>query len=297
MGLLHLSPQNPVFLRRQKILRYLSLSVNVLYGSGENQEGNAMDIGGRRAIVTGAASGIGRATAAMLASRGAAEIMLVDLNENGLAETAMLVERQGAKAASHRLDLSDIAATQAWFEAQADVDILHNNAGVVSGLPQFPDVDAKRIQWIVDVNITSLVVATQATVQKMRARNGGVIVNTVSTVALGTGFYDAMYASTKAAVMMFTRCCASLKDECNVRVAGMLPGLVVTPILDTTGAGGKSEWMENVLANNEACVPEDIAEGVMKLIEDDSLAGGDWVAVRRLNGAIEYQWGHHDTPA
>src|SRR3546814_6521952 len=60
-------------------------------------------------------------------------------------------------------------------------------------------------------------------------------------------------------------------------------------------AGGKSEWMKMVLANNEACRPEDIAEGVMALIEDDSLAGGDWVAVRRLNGKVEYQWGHADT--
>ena len=256
-----------------------------------------MNIQGKIAIVTGGASGIGRATAVMLSGRGAAEIALVDVNEIGLTATAQLIEAQGTKATVHKLDLSDIAATETWFSRYGDVDILYNNAGVVSGLPQFPDVNANRIQWIVDVNVTSMVVATQIAVQKMRQRKGGVIINTVSTVALGTGFYDAMYATTKAAVMMFTRCCASLKEECNVRVAGMLPGLVATPILDTTGAGGKSEWMKNVLANNEACMPEDIAEGVMKLIEDDSLAGGDWVAVRRLSGQIEYQWGHHDTPA
>lgn len=254
-----------------------------------------MDINGKTAIVTGSAGGIGRATAMLLATRGAAEIALVDVNEAGLAETARPVEAEGARASIHRLDLSDIPATEAWFRAHGDVDILHNNAGVVSGAPQFPDVDAARIQWIIDVNVTSLITATQIAVQAMRARGGGVIVNTVSTVALGTGFYDAMYATTKAAVMMFTRCCAPLKAECNVRVAGMLPGLVDTPILDTTGAGGKSEWMKTVLANNEACRPEDIAEGVAMLIEDDSLAGGDWVAVRRLDGKIAYQWGHADT--
>src|SRR3546814_7827327 len=104
-----------------------------------------------------------------------------------------------------------------------------------------------------------------------------------------------MYATTKAAVMMFTRCCAYLKEECNVRVAGMLPGLVDTPILDTTGAGGKSAWMKMLIANNEACRPEDIAEGVMALLEDDSLAGGDWGAVRRLNGEVEFPGGHGGT--
>ena len=254
-----------------------------------------MDIKGKRAIDTGSAVVICRAISVKQAHHGAAEIALVDVNAAGLAETARLVEAEGARASVHRLDLSDIPATEAWFRAHGDVDILHNNAGVVSGLPQFPDVDAARIRWIIDVNITSLVAATQIAVQAMRKRGGGVIVNTVSTVALGTGFYDAMYATTKAAVMMFTRCCAPLKGECNVRVAGMLPGLVDTPILDTTGAGGKSEWMEQVLANNEACAPDDIAGGVMALIEDDSLAGGDWVAVRRLGGKVEYQWGHVDT--
>jgi NAD(P)-dependent dehydrogenase (short-subunit alcohol dehydrogenase family) len=254
-----------------------------------------MKIQGKTAIVTGAASGIGRATAVMLARRGAARIKLVDIDQNGLAEAARLVGSAGAQADVHGLDLSDIPATEAWFRDHGDVDILHNNAGVVSGLPQFPDVDAARLQWIIDVNITSLVAATQIAVQTMKARGGGVIVNTVSTVALGTGFYDAMYATTKAAVMMFTRCCASLKEAYNVRVVGMLPGLVDTPILDTTGAGGKSDWMRIVLENNEACVPHDIAGGVIALIEDDGLAGGDWVAVRRINGAVEYQWGHADT--
>lgn len=255
-----------------------------------------MDIKGKSAIVTGSAGGIGRATAVMLAQRGAAEISLVDVKADALAETARLVEAEGARAAMHALDLADVPAVETWFRAYGNVDILHNNAGVVSGLPQFPDVDAARIRRIIDVNITSLVAATQVAVQKMKARGGGVIINTVSTVALGTGFYDAMYATTKAAVMMFTRCCAPLKDEYNVRVVGMLPGLVDTPILDTTGAGGKSEWMKTVLANNEACVPEDIAGGVAMLIEDDSLAGGDWVAVRRLQGQVEYQWGHANTP-
>lgn len=254
-----------------------------------------MKIQGKTAIVTGSAGGIGRATAVMLAMRGAADVSLVDINEAGLAETAQRVEAAGGRASVHKLDLSDISATDAWFRIHGDVDILHNNAGVVSGLPQFPDVDTTRLQWIIDTNVTSLVAATQIAIQAMRQRGGGVIVNTVSTVALGTGFYDAMYATTKAAVMMFTRCCASLKEDGNVRVVGMLPGLVDTPILDTTGAGGKSEWMKMVLANNEACTPDDIAGGVMALIEDDGLAGGDWLAVRRLDGKVEYQWGHADT--
>lgn len=254
-----------------------------------------MDIKGKRTIVTGSASGIGRAVALMLAERGAADIALVDIDVAGLEESARLIAARGGRASIHRLDLADIAATEAWFTAHGDVDILHNNAGVVSGANQFPGMATDRIGWVVDINLTSLVVATQVAAQAMRARGGGVIVNTVSTVALGAGFRDAMYATTKAGVMMFTRCCASLKDEWNVRVAGVLPGLTDTPILHTTGGDRAADWMAPVLANNERCQPEDIAAAVIDLIDDDALAGGDWVAVRRENGAITRQWGH-DTP-
>lgn len=254
-----------------------------------------MDIKGKTAIVTGAASGIGRATALMLAEREAREIRLVDIDGAGLSETAALVGRLGSRATIHLFDLADIAAVERWFRSHGDVDILHNNAGVVSGAAGFPEMPLDRIGWIVDVNLTSLVVATQIAAQAMRARGGGVIVNTVSTVALGCGFRDMMYATTKAGVMMFTRCCAPLKEEWGVRVAGVLPGLTDTPILHRTGGDRAADWMEPVLANNERCQPDDVAAAVIDLIEDDALAGGDWVAVRREQGAVVRQWGH-DTP-
>lgn len=251
-----------------------------------------MEIRGKSAIVTGAASGIGRATAVLLAQHGVAHVALADVNVAGLEETARQVRALGTQAGVHRLDLADMVAVEAWFRNHGDVDILHNNAGVVSGEPQFPEVGVDRLRWIIDVNLTSLVTATQIVAQTMRGRGGGVIVNTVSTVALGTGFYDVMYATTKAGVLMFTTACAMLKDTWNVRVAGVLPGLTETPIHDTTGAHGKSDWMKAVLASNESCRPEDIAGAVVDLIADDSLPGGDWVAVRRIDGRIEREWAH-----
>ena len=254
-----------------------------------------MDICAKTAIVTGSAAGIGRASAVALARAGAAGIALVDIDGPGLEETARQVRELGAIATVHRLDLADLSATESWFRAHGDVDILHNNAGVVSGGPQFPEADVGRLRWIIDVNLGSLVIATQIAAQAMHARGGGVIVNTVSTVALGTGFHDAMYATTKAGVMMFTRCCAGLHALWNVRVLGVLPGLTDTPILNKTGADGPSDWMLNVLANNEACRPEDIADGMIALVTDDSRKGGDWVAVRKIDGRIEHQWGTADT--
>jgi len=254
-----------------------------------------MKISGKTAIVTGAASGIGRASAIHIARRGAAAIALVDVDAAAMAETARLARVYGAVVTGHTLDLADLAATESWFTAHGAVDILHNNAGVVSGAPQFPEADIARLRWIIDVNLTALVTATQIMAQAMRANGGGVIINTVSTVALGTGFRDAMYAATKAGAMMFTRCCAPLKEDWNVRVAAVLPGLTDTPILFKTGADGAADWMAPVLANNERCTPDDIAAGVIELIEDDTLGGGAWLAIRRVNGKVEHQWGAHDT--
>lgn len=251
-----------------------------------------MEIKGKSVIVTGAASGIGRASAVAFSQAGCSRLHLVDVNEAGLAETASLCGNGACEVATHRLDLSDIPATEAWFREHGAVDVLFNNAGIVSGEPQFPDVDAAAIQRIIDINFTSMVVATQETANHMKAGGGGVIVNTISTVALGTGFYDPMYAASKAGAMMFTQCCAALAESHAVRVLGVLPGLVRTPIVDTTGAHGKSQWMRDVLANNEACEPSEIADAVMLLVQDDAIAGGDWVAVRRANGAVEHEWGH-----
>jgi len=257
-----------------------------------------MDIKGKTAVVTGAAAGIGRAGALALARRGAARVVIVDVDEAGMGETARLVEERGAAAETHRLDLSDIAALETWLAAltaAGGCDILFNNAGVVSGAPQFPEASVARLRFIVDVNLTAAIVATQLAAQAMRARGGGVIVNTISTVALGRGFSDALYAATKGGLMMFTRSCAPLKESWNVRVAGVLPGLTNTPILKKTGADGDyAPWMAPILAGNAMCAPEDIADGVIDLIEDDSLAGGDWVAVRKIDGAIVRQWGHDE---
>jgi 3-oxoacyl-[acyl-carrier protein] reductase len=249
-----------------------------------------MEISGKKAIVTGAAAGIGRATVLRLANAGASHIRLIDIDSAGLAETAGLVG-DSTEIEPHRLDLADLEAVEHWFEHHAsDCDILYNNAGIVSGKRQFPDIDIATLRRMSDVNLHAVVIATQIAATAMQARGGGVIVHTVSTVALGTGFYDALYAATKSGLMMFLRCCAGLQETMGVRVVGVLPGLVDTGILKTTGGDDYASWMHTILENKPACRPEDIAAAVIELIEDDSRVGGAWVAVRMVDGRIEREW-------
>jgi NAD(P)-dependent dehydrogenase (short-subunit alcohol dehydrogenase family) len=234
-----------------------------------------MDIKGKTALVTGAGSGIGQATAVMLAGKGARRIWLLDRDAMGARRTAAMLP-DGCEGVVRVLDVADFRALEAAFDdadAGGGLDIVFNNAGMVVGLQLFPDTSPERIHAIVDVNLKAVIFGTQFAVRQMRKRGGGVVINTASSAALHTGFKDWLYTATKAGVLAFSKSCLPLKDECNVRVNTVLPGLVDTPILKTTGDGDFAPWMAPILANNRALRPEDIAEAVVRIVEDDDLAG------------------------
>ena len=235
-----------------------------------------MNIQGKAAVVTGAGSGIGRATAVMLAERGAARVWLLDRDEAGARETAARLDALGCEAVVRAFDVTDFARLEAVFteaEARGGLDIVFNNAGMVVGLELFPETSAERIHAIVDLNLKAVIFGTQFAVRQMRRRGGGVVVNTSSGAALHTGFRDWLYTATKASVLAFSKSCLPLKADCNVRVNAVLPGLVDTPILKTTGDGELADWMAPILAANTALPPEAIAEAVIRIVEDDEMAG------------------------
>jgi NAD(P)-dependent dehydrogenase (short-subunit alcohol dehydrogenase family) len=235
-----------------------------------------MEIAGKSALITGAGSGIGRATAIMLAEKGARRVWLLDRDEGGATATAEALRGLGCEGLVRAFDVTDWERLEACFaeaDAAGGLDIVFNNAGMVVGLQLFPDTSAERLHGIVDLNLTAVLLGTQHAVRQMRRRGGGVVINTSSGAALHTGFRDWLYTATKAAVLAFSKSCAPLHAACNVRVNTVLPGLVDTPILKTTGDGDFAEWMAPILANNVALRPEDIAAAVVGIIEDDTLAG------------------------
>lgn len=247
-----------------------------------------MEIEGKVAIVTGAGSGIGRATAVALAKCGARGVVLADVDRQGLAATSQQVRDAGADALTTITEVTVVASLEEMYRLATEhfgvVDIVFNNAGIVSGPPPFPDTPIERTKLVVDIDLTSVIVSTQIALRFMRGR-GGVIINTASTGGLNPFLSDAPYAAAKAGVIMFSRACAGLRELMNVRVNAVCPGITETPILEKLGAGVRPDWLEPLTAGIQLLQPSDIAKAVIGIIRNDNLAGEHVVVANRPAGA------------
>ncbi len=238
-----------------------------------------MDIQGKVALITGAGSGIGRATALMLAREGAA-VMVADIDPAGGTATVEAIASAGGRAAYVRSDVSTPAGTRAMFaeveRVFGGVDIVYNNAGVSCGDPVWPDVSLERIAEVVAINVMGVMMGTEMAVHAMRKRGGGVIINTASIAADHPSRFEPVYGGTKAAVAMFTRSCAALKESDNVRVNAVSPGMVKTAFQRKTGDGTTpATWLQPAIerTGDNILPPEAIAEAVLDFIRDDTQAG------------------------
>lgn len=234
-----------------------------------------MDVQGCVAIVTGAATGIGRATAVALAENGARGVVLADRKETG--ETAAAVAAAGAEALPLHTDVGSLDSLRGLFRETerrfGRLDVLHNNAGMGEGSGMWPDVDPERCAAIVDVNLRGVVLATQLALAPMKRSGGGVVVNTSSGAAFMPLPPQAVYAGTKAGVVHFTRSCTHLALSHAVRVNCVCPGIVDTPMILETGDGRVADWLRPFYDSITPLQPEDIAAAVLDLIRDDTKAG------------------------
>ncbi len=233
-----------------------------------------MDINGKVAIVTGAATGIGRATSFALAVRGAA-VVVADIDADGAAAVAAEIERRGGRAIGFRADVSVPADLRELFAIAertfGGVDIVHNNAGLIGGEPLWPDASLEKIATVIAVNVGGVAMGTQLGILALRRRGGGVIVNTASTAALRPLPTDPVYSATKAAVVRITESCADFAAE-GIRVNAVLPGMVDTDMTRKhTGDGIRpAAWLAPIIATTTLLAPEDVAAAVIELILDDT---------------------------
>lgn len=226
----------------------------------------------RVAVVTGAGSGIGRATSEALARRGC-HLAIIDVSEEALAETARLIEAHGRAVSTHVVDVRDAdamaALPDAVVSAHGACHILVNNAGVTSAGP-FEEESLEDLRWIVDINLWGVVLGCRAFLPHLRKTDEAHIVNLSSMVALLGFAQNAPYAMTKGAVRSFSEALRSELATASIGVTTVFPGAINTNIM-STARGSKADRLAPLAKSRLAPIvmrpPSAVAKRIVGAIE------------------------------
>lgn len=203
---------------------------------------------GKVAVITGASSGIGRATALLFAKEGA-KLALGARRQHRLEEVLQEILKQGGQAIAKTTDVSKEEEVkeliEAAFSAFGQIDILVNNAGIAGGLSPLEAQEEEEWLSVYRTNVMGTVFATKHAVPYMVRRKQGAIVNVSSVAGIRSGAGGNAYSASKAAIINFTMTSACDLGEHNVRVNAVCPGLIETemtkPVFDLAREKGK-EW-------------------------------------------------------
>ncbi len=230
----------------------------------------------RIAVITGAGSGIGRATAKALAAEGC-DLAISDLDEAGLAETVRQLESSGRKVVSHRVDVSDRAAMAAYAkqveEEFGHVHIVMNNAGVtVTG--EFEHQSIEDFEWVVRINFLGVVYGAKFFLPLLQRAGEGCIVNLSSMFGLVGVPMQTSYCATKFAVRGFSESLGAELVDHNIDVVSVHPGGIATRIVhNARTAGSRAARMQKGLEKmfeTKMMAPEDAAQRILRGIKRGS---------------------------
>jgi dihydroanticapsin dehydrogenase len=236
-----------------------------------------MQLAGKSAVITGAATGIGRATALLFAREGAA-VVVGDINEGGARLTVADIEASGGKAWFFPCDVTRAEDVQAFLgnaaRAMGGIDIIVNNAGAQrSG--RVTEFSAEDWDLLMDINPRSCFLGAKYGVPYLVERGGGVIINVASLAGLKGGPGMTAYSASKGAIIAFTKALAAELAPANIRVNAMCPGWIDTPFnqpaIDFMGGRDvQDRVVEQIVPLGRQGVPEEIATGMLFLASDAS---------------------------
>jgi NAD(P)-dependent dehydrogenase (short-subunit alcohol dehydrogenase family) len=227
---------------------------------------------GKVALITGGDSGIGRAVSIFYAKEGA-DVAIVYLNEHDDAkETKRLVEEQGRRAVAIAGDIGDENfcqhAVQQTVEELGKLDILVNNAAEQHPQESIENISAQQLERTFRTNIFGMFFMTKAAVKHLK--EGSAIVNTTSVTAYKGNPQLLDYSSTKGAIVAFTRSLSQSLVKQGIRVNGVAPGPIWTPLIPSTFPEDKVASFGKQVPMQRAGQPEEVAPSYVFLASDDS---------------------------
>ena len=236
-----------------------------------------MQLQDKVAIITGAATGIGRATALLFAKEGAS-VVVADINEDDAQRTVADIEDKGGSARFVQTDVSEAEGVQALMERSAEemdgIDVIVNNAGAQrSGAV----TEFEESEWdlLMRVNPRSCFLGAKYGVPYLRERGGGSIVNVSSLAGLKGGPGMTAYSASKGAIIAFTRALAEELAPDNIRANSVCPGWIDTPFNEPAiefmgGRAQQEEMVQQTVPLKRQGRPEEIAPGILYLASDAS---------------------------
>lgn len=229
------------------------------------------------AVITGAASGIGRATSILFAGEGA-KLVVADWHEEGLRETLELVLKKGGEAVTLRTNVAIEEEVRKLIDLAlrkySVIDIVCNNAGITGQFAALEEQDGQDWQAVYGVNVLGAVFTTKYVARHMQERKTGAIVNTASVAGIRSGAGGNAYSASKAALINFTQTAACDLGVYNIRVNAVCPGLIETgmtkPVFDLARERGKFDKLGSRCELRRFGRPEEVAAAILFLASDEA---------------------------